>query len=64
MNVEIYKDAKGEFRWRLRARNGRIIADSAEGYKQRADLIAAIKLLSTAGAAFYGAAIEQQKVKD
>lgn len=34
---EIYRDEKGEFRWRVRAANGRIVADSAEGYIHRAD---------------------------
>jgi uncharacterized protein YegP (UPF0339 family) len=33
---EVFKDRAGEWRWRLRAANGRIIADSGEGYKQRA----------------------------
>lgn len=32
---EIFKDAKGEWRWRLVASNGRIIAASGEGYKNR-----------------------------
>lgn len=27
----VYKDIKGEYRWRLRANNGEIVADS-EGY--------------------------------
>jgi uncharacterized protein len=31
----IYKDAKGEYRWRLRANNGRIVADSGEGYTKK-----------------------------
>lgn len=31
----IYKDAKGEWRWKLRASNGRTVADSGEGYKNR-----------------------------
>ena len=31
--LQIYKDKKKEFRWRLIARNNRIIADSGEGYK-------------------------------
>lgn len=35
MKFEIYKDKKGEWRWTLKARNGKKIADSAEGYKQR-----------------------------
>jgi uncharacterized protein len=33
---EVFKDRAGEWRWRLRAANGRVIADSGEGYKQRA----------------------------
>jgi len=32
---EVYTDDAGEWRWRLLARNGRIIADSAEGYSSR-----------------------------
>lgn len=30
--VQFYRDAKGEYRWRARHANGRIIADSGEGY--------------------------------
>ena len=33
MTYYYYKDSKGEWRWRLKAANGRIIADSGEGYK-------------------------------
>ncbi|MEF8914131.1 HVO_2922 family protein [Natronomonas sp.] len=29
---ELYEDSAGEYRWRLRHRNGNIIADSGEGY--------------------------------
>lgn len=32
---EIYKDARGEFRFRLKAANGEVIA-SSEGYKSKA----------------------------
>ena len=32
---EIYKDRKGEFRWRLRANNNQVIA-SGEGYTTKA----------------------------
>jgi len=32
---EMYKDTAGEYRWRLRAPNGKIIADSGEGYEQK-----------------------------
>ncbi|MBE7204069.1 MAG: DUF1508 domain-containing protein [Parafilimonas terrae] len=37
MRFELYRDAKGEWRWRLRARNGEVIADSGEGYGRRED---------------------------
>ena len=33
---EIYEDAADEWRWRLRHRNGNIVADSGEGYTSRA----------------------------
>lgn len=38
MNIEryeIYEDSRGEWRWRLRAANGRVIADGGEGYSRR-----------------------------
>jgi uncharacterized protein len=33
---EMYKDAKGEYRWKLVASNGQSIASSGEGYKTMA----------------------------
>jgi len=33
--VEIYKDDGGEWRWTAVAKNGKVIADSAEGYNNR-----------------------------
>ncbi len=32
---EVYEDEGEEWRWRLRHRNGKIIADSGEGYAER-----------------------------
>lgn len=32
---ELYEDSASEYRWRLRHRNGNIIADSGEGYSSR-----------------------------
>jgi uncharacterized protein YegP (UPF0339 family) len=32
---ELYEDSAGEYRWRLRHRNGNIVADSGEGYTSR-----------------------------
>lgn len=33
MTLQIYQDKSGEHRWRLRAANGRIMADSGEGFE-------------------------------
>lgn len=32
---ELFRDNAGEWRWRLRASNGEIIADSGEGYSSK-----------------------------
>ncbi|GGG04177.1 hypothetical protein GCM10007304_17890 [Rhodococcoides trifolii] len=37
--VRVYRDSIGEWRWQRRATNGRILSDSGEGYKNRADCI-------------------------
>lgn len=37
MRFEIYRDAPGHWRWRLRAQNGNVVADSGEGYVRRED---------------------------
>lgn len=41
--LQIYRDARREWRWRLRASNGRIVADSGEGYRRRAAVYEAVK---------------------
>jgi uncharacterized protein YegP (UPF0339 family) len=42
---QLYRDGRQEYRWRLRARNNRIIADSGEGYVHKADCEHGIELL-------------------
>ena len=52
MRFELYRDARGEWRWRLRVANGNVIADSAEGYSRREDCEHGIGLVKeSAGAA-------------
>jgi uncharacterized protein YegP (UPF0339 family) len=46
----VYPDKAGQFRWRLVARNGRIIADSGEGYTRRDDAHRAISKMRYAAA--------------
>jgi uncharacterized protein YegP (UPF0339 family) len=35
VKFHVYQDKIGDWRWRLVARNGKVIADSGEGYKSR-----------------------------
>ncbi len=37
LTFEVYPDAKDEYRWRLKAGNGKILATSGQGYKAKAD---------------------------
>lgn len=43
----LYKDNAGEFRWRLFATNGKVIADSGEGYKNRVDCVAGARSVAS-----------------
>jgi uncharacterized protein YegP (UPF0339 family) len=54
---QLYKDRKGEYRWRLRARNGEIIADSNEGYSSKASCQHGIDLVKEQAAS---ATVEDQ----
>ncbi len=42
---ELYRDARREYRWRLRAPDGQILAVASEGYKNKADCEHAIALV-------------------
>lgn len=43
-SAEVYRDSSGQWRWRLRAGNGRVIADSGEAYRKQADCLAGLRL--------------------
>lgn len=52
MYYTMYKDARGEWRWRLQSSgNHRIVAVSGEGYINKQDCLHAIGLVSTSGQA-------------
>ena len=36
---DVYRDTVGEWRWRLWAKNGKVVADSGEGYKRKAGAV-------------------------
>lgn len=42
---EIFQDEKNQWRWHLKAANGKIIADSAEGYVRKSDCEHGISLI-------------------
>ncbi len=37
--LDVYRDRRREWRWRLKASNGRILADSGEGYRRRGSAV-------------------------
>jgi uncharacterized protein YegP (UPF0339 family) len=47
---EIYKDAGGDYRWRLQNSKNKIIADSAEGYTRKDAVEEAISNVKDAAA--------------
>ena len=51
VSYRMYRDVQGSWRWRLVAGNGRIIADSGEGYHSRQDCRYAIDLVKGSGGA-------------
>lgn len=40
---EVYEDNAGQWRWRLRARNGRLLASSGQGFASRANVERSVK---------------------
>ncbi len=41
--LEVYQDRSGQYRWRLKAKNGKIVADGSESYTRRRDVVRAAK---------------------
>ena len=49
MKFTVWQDTNGEWRWTLRSvRNGKIVADSSEGYKSRRHCTAMCKRINPA----------------
>lgn len=46
--MEIYKDKRGKFRWRVVAKNGEIIGSSSQGFANRSLALDNIILLAEA----------------
>lgn len=56
---ELYRDNRKEYRWRLKAANGRIMADSGEGYVNKSDCESAIRWVQANAS---GATVDDQTV--
>jgi uncharacterized protein YegP (UPF0339 family) len=49
LKFEVYKDKAGEYRWRLKAANGQVLATPGQGYKEKAGAEHGIELVKKAG---------------
>lgn len=58
MKFEIYRDKAGEWRWRMVCRNGRVVADSGEGYTRRRDARRAAEMVI--GGARWAVVVERE----
>ncbi len=47
--AEIFEDKRGEWRWRLISSNGRIVADSGEGYKNKSECYKRLSEITSIG---------------
>lgn len=47
MKIDVYEDKQGLWRWRFVAKNGRIIADSSEGYATESSCQRALDMVLT-----------------
>lgn len=41
--AQAYRDGSGEWRYRIKHRNGNVLADSGEGYRHRVDMLTALE---------------------
>ena len=48
LTFEVYKDKAGEYRWRLKAANGAVLATPGQGYKAKADAKNGIEVVKKA----------------
>jgi uncharacterized protein YegP (UPF0339 family) len=47
---EVYKDASGQFRWRLKAANNKVVADSGESYVSKDKCLHGIEVVKSEAA--------------
>lgn len=50
MKFVLFRDVKKEYRWRMVATNGNIVATSGEGYKNKKDCLATLESIKKSAA--------------
>ena len=45
IDLQVYKDKSKEYRWRIVHKNGKVLADSGEGYARRRNCVNALRNL-------------------
>lgn len=45
MYYHLYQDRIGDWRWHYKSSNGRVIADSGEGYRNKSDCLRGIQIM-------------------
>lgn len=53
LKIEEYQDRGGQWRWRMKATNGQIIAVSSEGYHNKEDMLTALQMVVAIESAGY-----------
>jgi uncharacterized protein len=48
VKFEVYKDSRGEHRWRLRHGNGNVLATSSQGYNTKVSALKCIDIVKQA----------------
>ena len=64
MKMDVYQGADGQFYWRLKAKNGRVIAIGGEGYKSRSGVLRALRILQPSTAGLLNLAMSRMFVRE
>lgn len=59
--LKVYQDIRGTWRWRVQAGNGKIIADSGEGYRNLVDLENGIRVMKEACSNYCGMVVNDKR---
>ena len=66
MKIEIYEDTAGEWRWRLKAANGKIVATGGEGFVTKSNCRESVENIASTLEEMWeaGEAVEVEELED